>query len=392
MNVVLVADGRNDGRKRVYAGSQDGHVYEFTRTGDQWDALNVGQVVGPVQCMIAGDGRNEGASRIYVAFGDYVGSGICEFHWTGSEWETSPVVTVQARFGHIAIGPVRNDGTNRLYANWGGGYVHELSWAGDSWCRSDIPVGNAEWSFDLGVGSARNDGLTRLYSSSGDRHVYEITWAQSFWDCADLGTFSRGYDAISMSIGNGRSDAISRLYASSWDGGVYELSWAGNGWYWSDIGICVVGAGQIAIGIGRNDGQERVYVVSGVHTTDGVYYAPFEERTWTASGWGWVIYEWMTAKTRGISVGAGRNDDTNRVYAASEDGVLYEFTWRDPSGTVQTNPAPNIPSRGRVGSLLSWAHFAYGNRPQRAVAIPRMKGDNPHIMKLTKPASTRWSH
>ena len=76
---------------------------------------------------------------------------------------------------------------------------------------------------------------------------------------------------------------------------------------------------DIAIGNGRNDGVSRVYVAT---NNDNI-----NEFTYSPSGWSRVIVGSGGDDMNAVAIGNGRNDGIMRVYGGNADSYIYEFTY-----------------------------------------------------------------
>ncbi len=126
---VTIGNGRNDGKPRVYATCFHGSVYEFEWTESGWLKVKMGQApLWPYMAtvgkdIVIADGRGDGKLRVYATCG--YGVGIHEFEWTGSSWikkeiDSGPTTTISA-------GDARGDGKPRVYGCFSI-YIYELEW------------------------------------------------------------------------------------------------------------------------------------------------------------------------------------------------------------------------------------------------------------------------
>ena len=98
------------------------------------------------------------------------------------------------------------------------------------------------------------------------------------WSRETIGLYSRYYE---VKVGNGRNDSIQRVYCCCYNGHVVEWSYDGNDWTMVDCGATPPSADNrlisLWIGDGRGDGTNRLYSAS----ADGnVYEFSFEDGAW----------------------------------------------------------------------------------------------------------------
>jgi len=216
------------------------------------------------------------------------------------------------------------------------------------------PVVFAYWStFDLGtggstsnvmytvaVGAGRNDGINRVYASNANTHIYEYTFSNNSWNKADLGAIGIPNAQVTncIAIGNGRNDGVIRLYAACANNHIYEITYLSSTGKWStaDVGTpntpSLSGMLGIALGNGRNDGTIRLY---GASDDTHVY-----EFTYSGGKWSTPVdmgYPGSTSSTGSIAktkvtLATGQNDGIMRVYASCNDSHMYEFTYSTLSG------------------------------------------------------------
>jgi len=231
---VRVGEGRNDGVKRLYMSNVDagteGGLYEFSwdEVNGEWQRLKIhNRDVG--EFAIA-DGRNDGILRIYA--GSRVGGdgGLVEFTWNGSEYVKVVLMfegILQGRIQTTYVGDGRGDGKNRVYVNEWGGRLFELTYEDPSWIQ--LQVAGYATRFYLTSGIVRPDNESRVYASLKGSGVYEYTWnGTSYEESVDAVTAATG----KIVIGDGRNDGKNRLYVgrgsrSPLGGSIAEVSHKG---------------------------------------------------------------------------------------------------------------------------------------------------------------------
>ncbi len=327
-SALACGPARNDGTNRIYAAGWT-RLYEFTWNGSSWESLDMGVTSG--WGVALGEGRNDGQVRVYATY-TVVGpqrGGVYEYDWNGSSWVRTTVATFpstpSSSAGHaVALGPGQNDDTVRVYScDCNNDRTFESTWTGSSW--STVQIFN--WSStDLVVAPGRGDGVYRLYCSHQGSPLREYSWTGSTWTFVELDTaFSSYYD---VSVGVGRNDGVIRVYSGSslTPRSLYEFTWTGSAWEKARLGGMPNLPRCVAVGPGRNDGVNRVY--SG--TTGGSRYAL--EYTWNGTDWdsSWVDSTGGSRSYQDALVGDGRSDGVQRLYMASSDEYVYEFTYLPP--------------------------------------------------------------
>jgi hypothetical protein len=223
----------------------------------------------------------------------------------------------------------RNDGKRRLYlSGYSDGHMYEYEYVVDHWVMRDMGASGGAYLKGVALGQGRNDSLVRVYATHLNGHVYEYTDSSGVWQVVDMGTIVLGVLSNGgIAIGDGRNDGVQRIYVSidtlgpggkgiiaeySYEGGNWVISWVGNNELWF---------WPVAVGQGRNDTVNRVYAAS---VDNHVYEFTYNGSQWIKAevGVGETRIYWM----RDLTVGLGRGDDVNRVYAVN-DADLFEFTW-----------------------------------------------------------------
>ena len=222
MNCVTVGPGRSYGVNRVYAGNNNGRIYEYTYTGT-WSRSSLPQslYLGAVKGVCVGIGRNDNTYRVYSACSDGY---VYEYTYSNGVWETGTIGVSNKSLERITIGKGHNDVKNYLYVASSDGHVWEVEYVGDTtWNARTIITSEKMDSFsEVIVCDGRNDGINRVYAVSVDSHVYEATYrGDNSWDVVIIGTCTQPLSAIHY--GNARNDGINRLYVACDDKYIYEL-------------------------------------------------------------------------------------------------------------------------------------------------------------------------
>jgi len=245
---IAIGDARGDGVKRLYF---DGIEYTFFQSSSVGTSFSTGKTT------ILADARNDGKLRLYGGSED----DLLEAEWTGSGWKTTALPgNFSVTHSNIVIGPGRNDGVNRIYTKYVPlyEYLDEISWEDNRWVHrqykieeyGEMPLGVGFYKITgavasnltvTTVGDGRNDGVNRLYLVDGSPDVdvvVELTWNGNGWDRKDFPlkdkTFISGalfiltvtetpiktsnFDNSTLSLRQGNSLAkVNKAYTSSGD-------------------------------------------------------------------------------------------------------------------------------------------------------------------------------
>lgn len=301
-----VAEGRNDGIRRLYIASPGTRaIYECSWNGAAWDRVKIDSSSYQIRDIYVADGRNDNIVRVYATDD---GNSLIEHTWTGTAWVHDTVG--QSHALGVIVGACRNDGVMRVYASKPPGAaqncIYEYTWQG-GWIVDSMQGGDS-WFFEPTLGAGRNDDTLRVYGSSFDDHVYEFSWNGS-WLVTDV---ADSIYATDLAVGPGRNDGINRLYCANTYGHLLEFTWSGSDWSrTSDLQpTSATYMREVHVGNGRNDGVNRVYCTD---QNGGLV-----EYTWTGSDWQADV---MGSEFDGLTIGIGRNDGVMRVYAAAASEV-----------------------------------------------------------------------
>jgi hypothetical protein len=324
---LIVGKGRNDDTNRVYVSSGDGAIYEWTYRNGSWNYINIGSGTKRMIALCMGEGRNDDTLRIYGANADGY---VYEFTYSEGWWRKEQLPDPEGLNTAVTVGDGRDDGVNRVYASGWGTEVKEYTWDGTSWSRVDVtPYYINIWPFDIGDG--RNDGINRLYCPGWSTdYVHEYTWKDSLYSETPISINETSCKTV---IGDGRNDGVNRIYVSTRGSGIYELTYDSGNWEIVELPKTSP-SGQTAWGLvlgrTRSDGKIRVY--SNPRFGGGIH-----ETSWDGSRWVDSIVDATTGASTDITIGAGRNDDTVRIYIGATDGSVYEITHSDPWVEVEEN-------------------------------------------------------
>jgi hypothetical protein len=151
-----------------------------------------------------------------------------------------------------------------------------------------------------------------------------VSATTAVWSLTTIG--STGELNNTVRVGALRTDGLERVYVGTIQTGrVLEYQWNGTSWSGpvqvavSDFGLEIH---DMTIGPGRSDGKDRLYAAS----HDGRIYEVWHD----ANGWHQIMVGVLDGMAMHAAVGDGRNDGTQRLYAVST-ARLFEFTWNGSS-------------------------------------------------------------
>lgn len=317
INTVLVGPGRDDGVRRVYAGTvTTGRVFEVSRTSSGWsDPVDIGGSPNgqEIHNMGMGPGRNDGVTRIYACSTD---GHLYEITFNGPNWSQEAIGTRNGDCYHALVGKGRNDGVSRVYAARGNG-VWEYTRRKGSW--NEIKVGQVSGvAHGIAIGKGRRGRKKRIYVASTQNGTYEATFSEGSWRIANMGDDG---DIRNVSVGRGRGDRVPRVYAATSSGRIREFTKRRRRWrsrmIGADVGAIMIHAWVVD---GRNSGKKRVYGAD----SDGNAW----EFTWTGSRWRTKNMGSARRYLYGFHFGRPQGSRKTRLFGGSFDGNLYQFTWR----------------------------------------------------------------
>lgn len=222
--------GRNDGVTRIYACSLDGNLYELTYVGPGWTQATVGTPSGTCTHAAVGDGRNDGVDRLYATRGTIV----WEYTRTGSSWSAVQVGSVPSGLVHgISLGPGRGGTVNHLYIASSTTGTYEATFSGGSWSMASM--GDTGDVRNVSLGEGRNDGVMRVYAGTSQGDVREFTWTGTSWTNTTIAP-SVGSVIVHAYVLDGRNDGVMRVYGAAGDGNAYEFTRTGSSWTTLNMG------------------------------------------------------------------------------------------------------------------------------------------------------------
>lgn len=309
----------------------DGHFKgpSYYSEYENWDVTNFGRG-GDYTCDVIAIGplKNDGKDRIYLFQHSLeCDNHVLEYSFEQGNWQEKEIYTHPSMGATGIIGQGRNDGIDRIYIAYSFGSsictLLELTYSNNSWKIINIDSSSAI-GLGLTIGPGRNDGIHRIYCVSSNGYILEYTFLNNKWENTEVGP--AGESSINaISIGTARNDGVRRVYAASNNGHIYELSYTGSSWDITDLGtIKSESYGNdvyITIGQGRSDGMERVY--ASVEHISTIYEFSYTEGNWEMDS---TDVEYGGA---GLAVGTGRNDGIFRIYRTGSWGHLQESSYLD---------------------------------------------------------------
>jgi hypothetical protein len=303
----------------------DGHIYEFSDSAGQWYRRDVGFAGDVMHYVNVGRGRNDSLLRVYGGSADY---NVWEYTYNnqGDFWTREILGGGNLYMCAVCIGKARNDTIQRVYGGCFDGYVYEFTRQGNGWIQALIP--GAPRIDDIAVGPGRGDSVIHIYSAGYYGDLVESTYDSLGWTSR---TIWSGSGLQSVAVGKGRlmdtlSDQRDHVYIGAMNGAVYELVYGSGGWLTYTMGIGGGGMYSVAVGPGRGDFKNRVYAGG----ADGKIYE------FSCQGGGWITDTVGSANGHIDGVAVGRLE-VDGVYATSYDGRVYGFRY-SPSGVESKEP------------------------------------------------------
>ena len=273
---IAAGEARNDGMARIYFAewNQSARIFEATWNGSTWQTSIVGTAPDINTGVVVGDGRNDGKNRLYVS-GGY---GLHEWDWDGNSWQN---MAINNSYHEVSgdIGNARNDGVNRVVMNTN--CLLELSWTGNGFAQNDLLCTTTDtWPDAVQIADGRNDGIQRVYVNTTDGPQdmeagrWEYTWNGAGWDSQIIETDDHRGD---IHLAKLKSDGNNRVYTTTsnyWAGpadDLFEYEWNGTDWVKTGSVLDAISGAtaMLASGIGRNDDTLRLYTPN--YATGGIY-------------------------------------------------------------------------------------------------------------------------
>jgi hypothetical protein len=193
-----IGDGNRDGRKELYAACGDGHIYEFSKAGGEWNRQDIGA----------------SPTRSYV-YNNYT--------YTG-----------RSIMSGVAVGDGDNDGRTEVYGSAWDGHVYMFSHDSSGWNRTDLGAGKDNEYAPLGsglthlvIGDADNNGAREVYAHSNiDNGIWRYDWNSSAeqWENCSLFSLNSSVLVTDLIVGDGDSDGRNEFYIGTDDNMVLQIS------------------------------------------------------------------------------------------------------------------------------------------------------------------------
>jgi hypothetical protein len=238
---ICLGDGNNDGRKELYSGDSDGHVYQYTKTSG-WNNQDMSNpppyyyrstlYVPVIRGVALGDGDNDGRNEIYAATNNHY---VYRYNWTGLTWDISPVGngTNDGSYNNyfqgmtrIAVGDVDNDGKNEVYAtSYINATVYKFKWNATArvWdpAVAIVTLGASLNALDICIGDGNGDSKNEIYAACSNNQVYQVAYNNGQWTRLSVGSGSGAMNGVDM--GSTHGDSFNRVYGACADGHGYEF-------------------------------------------------------------------------------------------------------------------------------------------------------------------------
>ncbi|MDI6839901.1 MAG: T9SS type A sorting domain-containing protein [bacterium] len=228
------------------------------------------------------------------------------------------------------VGDGRNDGIQRVYVSGFNGHIYEWTYL-----KANLgPPYTAFAAVAIGEWTKRWYDMNRVYCPDGHSpYLREYSWNSSYYEESVITLPS--YRLCKAAVGSGRNDLVNRVYVSCGGGYVYELTYSAGNWQQVDICPSAPMLSRYGLWLGRTKSDSKNSKIR-VYTT--AQFGNIREHSWDGSAWVDTVVDAVTGASADLTVGRGRNDDTNRIYATHRNGSIYEFTNTDPYVGVKENP------------------------------------------------------
>jgi len=161
-----------------------------------------------------------------------------------------------------------------------------------------------------------------------------VSGGSATWNVGVMG--STGTPNNTIRVGKIKADDVNRVYVGTiGTGRMLEYSWGGTSWAGPvDVGGSPTGSEihDVTIGDGRGDGKDHLYAASYDHNVYEIWH--------DGSTWRQVTVATLDDLAMHAAVGDGRGDGVKRLYLISTKS-LYEYTWSGTSwvgGKIDSTP------------------------------------------------------
>lgn len=174
------------------------------------------------------------------------------------------------------------------------------------------------------LADGNDDRMWEAYgASASDTHPVQFEYSASTWQKTDIGAgYANATKISAITKGDLDHDGIVEIYAAETDGNtnsaLSRFMYAGTSWTTADIpGCSVKPIRALTTGDGDNDTHLELYAAN----EDGsVYQYQLDATAWQVS-----VVGTGTDIMYGVAVGDGDNDGENEVYASNKKGDLYQY-------------------------------------------------------------------
>jgi len=345
---ITIGKGRNDDTNRLYCWA-DNTIEEVTYSDGSWYTTQICSLPSSIRGMALAKARNDDTARLYII----ANSSLWEFTFRNGRWERDTMIQYSVPLRGLLAASARGDDTVRLYCGAYESGMREFSWISNRWILSDM-VDTSFTLYPVAASIGRNDDTIRLYCAyfmdpGWQRKVFELTYSNGAW------RKEIPVDDWLLSfwlIGDGRNDSVVRIYGvrgqlePEW---YEEVEYTYNQGEWKKEVIetypVELTIGCLGIGDGRNLHKNYLYFAGG-------YPPGLLEGMWEEDHWEWdlivpfkesEIYNLKKTKNgyRGLVIGDGRGDDTNRIYCYWPPGKMnkvIELTWETEGVEEKNSP------------------------------------------------------
>ena len=275
---IIIGDADDDGLDEVYAMANDRmtqpsdlfRIYQFVNGSDGWARTEIGGAIYFFYDFSIGDGNRDGRKELFASCAD---GHIYEFSKGGGEWNRQDIGVTPMRsyeynnytytgrsymFG-VAVGDGDNDGRTEVYGGAGDNHLYMFSHDSSGWNRTDLGAGKENEYAPLGsglthvvIGDADNDGANEVYAHSNiDNGIMRYEWNASLgkWDNDSLYVLNSSVDVLDLIVGDGDSDGSSEFYIGTSTNEVQQISENSDGsWKNTTIGAGKDYMSSVAIG------------------------------------------------------------------------------------------------------------------------------------------------
>jgi Common central domain of tyrosinase len=346
-----------DIRINLFVQGEDRKLWERYWNGSSWSWNDTGkQVDGEPLILARGNigAANAATLRINLFVRGLDGK-LWERYWNGSSWTWvdtgkavagDPIAIVRGDVQDVDPADIRIN----LFVRGADNKLWERYWNGASWSWVDTGklIADEPVAFIRGNVGDPNSANVRInvFVRGLDGKLWERYWNGSSWMWVDTGKGVRGR-VVPIVRGNRHSvdggDVRINLFVQGADGKLWERYWNGDSWSWIDTGKPADGE-PFAVVRGNIDSADAATLrinlfcpvlqstPSGGPTSHPHYDIRLWERYWNGASWSWSdtgvnIRGPVVGVVRGDSEGMAADDLRINLFAARDDGRLWERYW-----------------------------------------------------------------